>query len=88
MNFDKMDEIEFHKWNLWQKLYLPMMHLIIEMNYIPHGWIYVHESTIWIKMNYVHELNHNIDEVDNMDDKKELHGWNWTNVEIPLHWWN
>jgi hypothetical protein len=28
------------------------------------------KSTIWIKMNYVHESNHNIDEVDNMDDKK------------------
>jgi hypothetical protein len=58
MNFDKMDEIEFHKWNLWQKLYFHMMHLMIGMNYIPNGWIYVHES------------NHNIDEVDNMDDKK------------------
>jgi hypothetical protein len=32
------------------------------------------KSTIWIKMNYVHESNHNIDEADNMDDKRELHG--------------
>jgi hypothetical protein len=28
------------------------------------------KSTIWINMNYVQESNHNIDEVDNMDDKK------------------
>ncbi len=28
------------------------------------------KSTIWIKMTHVHELNHNIDEVDNMDDKR------------------
>jgi hypothetical protein len=28
------------------------------------------KSTIWIKMNHVHESNHNIHEVDNMDDIK------------------
>ncbi len=36
-----------------------MMHLMTEMNYIYHMDAF-----------YVHESNHNIDEVDNMDDKR------------------